>query len=94
MTKTSKPAEPDYDAWAEKIERLGEDPAPAPRTGKGLSGKAAREYAVRMLAEAAETPAETAALEEVRALGGRPTLDPAGEASVAWRVRVPADLDT
>lgn len=43
------------------------------------------------LDEVAETPEEQ---EEVtRSLGGRPTLDPSGSASVAWRVRVPADLD-
>lgn len=45
----------------------------------------------QLLEDAAETTEEKA--EVHRSLGGRPTLDPNGSASVAWRVRVPADLD-
>lgn len=40
--------EPDYDAWAEKIERLGDGPEQLPNTGRGLSGEDALEYSERM----------------------------------------------
>lgn len=43
-----------------------------------------------IMIEAAATPGEK---EYIRNLGGRPTLDPSGEASVSWRVRVPSALD-
>ncbi|MFE6508123.1 hypothetical protein ACFVBP_10670 [Nocardioides sp. NPDC057764] len=41
-------SEPDYDTWAEKIERLGDGPEPQPPTGKGLSGEEALEYSHRI----------------------------------------------
>jgi len=43
-----------------------------------------------MLLDAAATPEER---ELIRNVGGRPTLDPAGSASVSWRLRVPKTLD-
>ena len=43
-TAAGDDSEPDYVAWAEKIERLGDEPEALPRTSKGLSGKDALEY--------------------------------------------------
>lgn len=45
-----------------------------------------------MLEAAAETPADVAA---IRSVGGRPSLDPSGQAgkSPLWTVRVPQNLD-
>jgi len=85
--KVTTESGPDYAAWAARIE--GDD-RPARPTGKGLSGAAARRYAITALEDAAETTEEK---NLVRSLGGRPTLDPTGTPSAAWRLRVPSSLD-
>lgn len=47
-TTAGDASEPDYDAWAEKIGRLGDGSDPLRRTGRSLSGKDALEYSQRM----------------------------------------------
>lgn len=49
-----------------------------------------RAAAKAMLLEAAGTDEER---DLIRSVGGRPALDPAGNASVSWRLRVPPTLD-
>ena len=79
----------DYDEWAD---RFGADDYELPATAQVVEGTPEGHEAMRaMLLEAADTPAEQ---EVIRNLGGRPTLDPAGEASVPWRGRAPLSLDT
>lgn len=48
MAGAGADSEPDYDAWAEKIELLGDGPEPQPPTGKGPSGEEALAYSQRI----------------------------------------------
>lgn len=80
----------DYDAWAERVSADDYEPNMTGRVVKGVRGTPAVHDAMReMLLEYAD-PEQA---ETIRNLGGRPTLDPAGAASVAWRLRVPSSLD-
>ena len=76
----------------ELAQRVGQEEFELPSgTAVVRAGDEERAAMREWLEEVAETPEEQD--EVTRSLGGRPTLDPSGAASVSWRGRVPADLD-